>query len=148
MFRVVDLLDLASSWNIIKIDYVKPTYWLPKTLLTLFKTFFTLVLLQQVFAAVRRSRLLRETIEDFWSPHTAIHERARTALAQYGPGAVWPLIRSLQAVETLLPLQRESLPGVLAEIGPVCVPILRQQLRDRNENVRGVSAAALGQLHA
>ena len=93
-------------------------------LLALFKSFFTLVLLQQIFASVRQGRLLAETIADFWSPHEPIHERARAALPQYGAGALGPLLVSLRSAEALTREQREQLPQILATIGPAAIPDL------------------------
>jgi HEAT repeat protein len=148
LFRVVDVLHIASSWRLTEWDYVVPSRWPASLLLTLFKGFFTLVLLQQVIASVRRARLLSDTIDDFWSPHAPIAERARAALAQYGPGAVRPLLRSLRSVEAVTEEQRRGLPDLLAEIGPASIPSLQRSLRDRNDNVRGLAAAALGRLHA
>jgi HEAT repeat protein len=146
--HVVDLLHIASSWKVAVVTYVVPVKWPASMLLVLFKSFFTLVLLQQVFASVRRGRLLSETITDFWSPHAPIHERARGSLAQYGPGAVRPLLRSLRLIEGVTVEQWADLPQVLADIGPVSVPMLRHHLHDPHESVRGVAATALGELHA
>ena len=70
----------------------------PPRLLAGFKVFFTLVLLQQIFASLRQGKLLAETIADFWSPHEPIHERACSAAADLrdrghrtapGVAAVW-----------------------------------------------------------
>jgi HEAT repeat protein len=148
LFRVADLLHVASSYNLFQLSYVEPKRWPASTLLTLFKSFFTLVLLQQVFASVRRGRLLAETITDFWSPHPPIYERARGTLLQYGPGAAQPLLQSVREVSALTTEQREHLPHVLADLGPAAVPSLRRRLQDPNEHVRGVAVAALGYLHA
>ena len=88
--------------------------WPASTLLIAFKTFFTFVMLQQIFASIRQGKLLVETIADFWSPHESIHERARNALPQYGAlchrtaAAVAALRRSLTRE------QREQLPLILA----------------------------------
>lgn len=148
LFSVVDLLHIASSYRFLHASYVEQLRWPASTLLTLYKSFFTLVLLQQVFASVRRGRLLAETISDFWSPHPPIHERARGSLPQYGPGAVHPLLSSLSAAESLTAEQRALLPQVLADIGPAAVPILVPHLGHPDPSVRAVATAALGRLRA
>jgi HEAT repeat protein len=148
LYRVVDLLDVANSYNLVHLTYVQQARWPSSTLLSLYKSFFTLVLLQQIFAALRIGRLLAETISDFWSPHAPIHQRACGSLPQYGPGAVWPLLLSLRSAAQMSPEQRGTLSGILADIGPECVPILGQHLRDDCAVVRGVAALALGRLHA
>ena len=101
LLRVVDVLDLADSRRLIHVSLVKQAAWPATTLLVVFKSFFTLVLLQQVFASVRQGRLLAETIADFWSPHEPIHERARNSLPQYGAAAIGPLLLSLRSVEAM-----------------------------------------------
>src|SRR6185437_6669653 len=148
LFRVADLLHIASSYNYVHATYVQQAKWPAGTLLSLFKTFFTLVLLQQIFASVRRGRLLAETISDFWSPHPPIHDRARVSLPQHGPGAVRPLLLSLRSVEVLTAEQRIHIPHIIADIGPAAIPILTHHLLDPHEHVRGVAASALGHLHA
>jgi HEAT repeat protein len=146
LYRVVDLLDVANSYNLVHLTYVQQTKWPSSTLLSLYKSFFTLVLLQQIFASLRIGRLLAETISDFWSPHRPIHERACGSLPQYGPGAVWPLLLSLRSVAQLTHEQRAILPCILSEIGPACVPILTEHLGDESAVVRAVAATALGRL--
>ena len=83
LLGLVDVLDLAKSHHCLgePRTSVKPR-GRPPTLLAGFKAFFTLVLLQQIFASLRQGKLLAETITDFWSPHEPIHERARNALPQ------------------------------------------------------------------
>ena len=76
LFRIVDLMDMASDKNYLNTAYVHPVEWPAKAMLTAFKAFFTLVLLQQLFASLRRGKLLSETIAEFWSPHEPIAERA------------------------------------------------------------------------
>ena len=90
LLGIVDVLDLAQSHHFLRAAYVRQAAWPAATLLAVFKAFFTLVLLQQIFASLRQGRLLAETITDFWSPHEPIHERPRNALPQYGP---WPSSR-------------------------------------------------------
>ena len=148
LMGVVDLLHLANSYKYLHASYVQQAKWPAATLLTLFKSFFTVVLLQQIFASVRRGKLLSETIADFWSPHPPIQERARGSLPQFGPGAVLPLLRSLRPVAVLTAEQREYLPRIIAEVGPAAIPVLVRHLDDASENVRGVAVAALGRLHA
>lgn len=146
--RVVDLLDIANTYNRLKIDYVHQAKWPASTLLMLFRTFFTMVLLQQVMAAVRRGNLLGQCIADFWSPHGPIHDRAAMALRQQGVIAVRPLLRSLRTISYLTPEQRDELPRLLADIGPRAAPYLTRYLRDRDENLRLVAVSALGRLQA
>ena len=144
----MDLLDLASSHHFLSATYVHPVYWPASALLGGFKVFFSLVLLQQLFASVRRGKLLSETIAEFWSPHEPIAERARLSLPQHGVGAVRPLLLSLRSIEFLTKEQREHLPGVIASIGPAALPILTHCLHDPYENVRAVAVGAVGCLHA
>jgi HEAT repeat protein len=148
LLRVVDVLDLARSKHLLDLAYVRPARWPAGALIILFRSFFTLVLLQQVFASIRQGRLLAETIADFWSPHEPIHQRARNALPQYGPAAIAPLLVSLRAVAVLTREQRDQLPLIVAAIGPSTVPTLVRHLRDPHEQVRAVAAAALGHLNA
>lgn len=148
LFRIVDLIDLASSQHFLNAAYVHPEHWPAKALLAAFKAFFTLVLLQQLFASMRRGKLLSETIAEFWSPHEPIAERARLSLPQHGVGAVRPLLLSLRSIEFLTKEQRDQIPRVVADIGPAALPILIRHLRDVHENVRAVAAGAIGCLHA
>jgi HEAT repeat protein len=147
--RVVDLIDIANTYNYTHITYVHQARWPASTLLVLFKTFVTTILLQQIFASVRQLRLLGETIQELWSPHEPIRARARGSLPQHGAGAVGPLLRSLREVAFLTAQQRQTLPCVLAAIGPQAVPLLLKQLRTApEENVRAAVVAALGHLGA
>ncbi|HYH66513.1 MAG TPA: HEAT repeat domain-containing protein, partial [Urbifossiella sp.] len=148
IYRIVDLLDLSGSYNLPRFTFVRQVQWPAATLLTAFKTFFTLVLLQQIFASVRQGQALWEAVSDFWSPHVPIHERARNALPQFGVGVVGPLLASLREVPALTKEQRDQLPRVIAGIGPGAVPTLVVHLRDADEGVRAVAAGALGRLHA
>jgi HEAT repeat protein len=148
LYNVVDLLHIASSYQYVHVSYVRQARWPAATLLTLYKTFFTFVLLQQVFASVRRGKLLSETVSDFWSPMPPLRERAEIALPQFGPSAVRPLLLALGSVEVLTAEQQERLPYVLAGIGPATIPHLVRHLHDPGVNVRAVVVAALGQLHA
>ena len=151
---VVNLLSLTSVVNaidakhLVHVEASKPVAAPAAAALAAFKSFFTLVLLQQIFASVRNGRLLVETIVDFWSPHEPIHERARAALPQYGAVALGPLLASLRSAESLTREQREQLPRVLATIGPAAVPSLLAHLGDPNEHVRSVAASTLGRLRA
>jgi HEAT repeat protein len=148
LLRIVDVLNLAESKHFLHTDFVRAARWPASTILIVFKSFFTLILLQQIFASVRQGRLLAETIADFWSPHTPIHERARSALPQFGTAAISPLLTSLRSVESLTREQRDQLPVILATIGPATVPTLIEHLADPHEHVRAVAAGALGLLHA
>ena len=148
LFRIVDLMDVASEKNYLNTAYVHPVQWPAKAMLSAFKAFFTLVLLQQLFASMRRGKLLSETIAEFWSPHEPIAERARLSLPQHGIGAVRPLLLSLRSIEFLTKEQREQIPQVLADIGPAALPILTAHLHDSHENVRAIAAGAVGRLHA
>jgi HEAT repeat protein len=147
LFRIVDLLNIADTYNI-HISYVHQVAWPAGTLLVLFKSFFTLVLLQQIIASVQQVRLLGQAIQDFWSPHLPIHEQARAALPQHGARAVAPLLASLRSVEFLTAEQRALVPTVVADIGSTTIPVLARHLRDPNDNVRAVAVAALGRLDA
>src|SRR5262249_58403352 len=89
-----------------------------------------------------------EAIQQFGSPHAPIQERARGTLAQYGDSAVRPLLDSVKAVPFLTVEQRTQIPLLLADMGPMAVPLLVKHLGDENENVRAVAVAALGHLHA
>jgi HEAT repeat protein len=148
LYRIVDLFDLAGSYNLPQFTFVRQAAWPAATLLTAFKTFFTLVLLQQIFASVRQGQALAEAVADFWSPHVPIHERARNSLPQFGLGVVGPLLASLRTVPALTKEQRDQLPRVIAGIGPAAVPTLVAHLGDGHEGVRAVTAAALGRLQA
>lgn len=148
LYSIVDLFDVANNRHVLELAVVRPAAWPASTLLAAFRTFFTLVLLQQIFASVRKGKLLAEMITDFWSPHEPIHERARMALPQYGPIAIDPLLLSLRSVPTLTKEQRDQLPQILAMIGPSTIPVLVRHLADPHEHVRAVVVAALGQLHA
>ena len=148
LLSVVDLLNLVDTHHLMRVVVARPAPGLSAALLAGFKSFFTLVLLQQIFASVRKGRLLSETIADFWSPHEPIHERARVALPQYGAVALDPLLLSLRTSDSLTREQRDQLPRVLATIGPAAVPALAHHLDDANEHVRAVAVATLGRLRA
>jgi HEAT repeat protein len=150
LFRVADLLNLANSYNkdYLLVSFVKQAKWPSSTLLALFQTFFSLVLLQQILSAIRKLKLLTQTISDFWSPHEPIRERASGSLPQYGASAVWPLLYSLRTLEVVTAEQRAAIPVILADIGRAAVPVLDRALDDPDENVRYVAVAALGRLHA
>jgi HEAT repeat protein len=145
---LMDILDLAKSHHILGSPVIHQASWQASTLLVGFKLFFSLVLLHQIIASLRRGRLLAETITDFWSPHEPIHERAREALPVYGSVAIVPLLKSLRAVGTLTKEQRDQLPLILENIGPAIIPALVPHLQDPHEYVRSIVAAALGQLNA
>src|SRR5262249_28982300 len=130
LFRVVDLLDIASSYNYAHVTYVHQARWPASTLLALFKSFFSLVLLQPIFTCGRRGRLLGEVLNDFWRPPSPIHERAWGALSQHGPGVVQPLLASLRGTEALTAEQRARIPRIIADIGPAAVPILVGHVKD------------------
>ena len=148
LMSVVDLLNLADTHHLAQVAVARPASGPASALLALFKSFFTVVLLQQIFASVRKGKLLAETIADFWSPHEPIHERARSALPQYGAGALGPLLLSLRTAEALTREQREQLPLVLATIGPAAIPHLIFRLDDPSEHVRAVAVSTLGRLRA
>jgi HEAT repeat protein len=145
---LMDVLDLAKDRHILGSPVIHQASWQASTLLVGFKLFFTLVLLHQIIASLRRGRLLSETITDFWSPHEPIHERAREALPVYGSVAIVPLLKSLRSVGTLTKEQRDHLPLILENFGPAIIPALVRHLHDPHEYVRSVVAAALGQLNA
>lgn len=146
LLRIVDVLDFARASHLLEASYVRQETWPAKTLLTAFRTFFTLVLLQQIFASFRQGQVLSETLTDLWNPNESIHERACNALPQHGPAAVGPLLISLGNVTSLTKEQRERLPLTLAAIGPAAIPSLVNHLHDPNEHVRAIATSALGQL--
>lgn len=148
LVRVVDLLDVANAYNVTHLTYVHQAKWPSSTLLMLFRSFFTLVLLQQITSSIRQGNLLGQSIRDFWSPHAPVSERARLVLAQHGTAIIRPLLRSVTELEYLTPEHREDLPSLLAEVGPAGAPLLARYLEHPNENARVVAVAALGRLHA
>ena len=147
LLHLVDVLNLASAHHVFRASYVRAAAWPAALLLAGFKAFFSVVLLQQLFASLRQGKLLAETINDFWSPHEPIHDRARNALSQYGAVAIGPLLVSLRSVSTLTKEQRDQLPLILATIGPSTIPALVRHLNDPHEHVRATAAGALGLLH-
>jgi HEAT repeat protein len=148
LLNLVDVLNLARSHQFLRSAHVQQAQWPASLLLGAFKTFFMFVLLQQFFASLRQGKLLTETIEDFWSPHELIHDRARNALPQYGALAIEPLMLSLRSTPSLTREQREQLPLILATIGPSTIPVLVRHLKDEQPHVRAIAIAALGHLHA
>ncbi|HEY1189402.1 MAG TPA: HEAT repeat domain-containing protein [Gemmata sp.] len=148
LLSLVDVLNLADSKRLLHATFVKKGAAPSALMLGAFRSFFTLILLQQVFASVRQGRLLSETIADFWSPHEPIHDRARNALPQFGAAAIGPVLVSLRELTALTKEQRDQLPLVLAAIGPSTVPVLVNHLTDSHEHVRAVAAGALGHLSA
>jgi HEAT repeat protein len=145
---LIDVLNLADSRHWIRAAYIRQAAWPASVLLTGFKVFFSVVMLQQLFASLRQGKLLAETIADFWSPHEPIRDRARGALAQYGATAIGPLLVSLRSVPSLTKEQRDQLPSILATIGPSTIPSLLRHVNDSHEHVRAIAAASLGLLHA
>ncbi len=148
LLSLVDILNVADSRHLLHATFVKKGDWPAAVMLGAFRSFFTLILLQQVFASVRQGRLLSETIADCWSPHEPIHDRARNALPQFGANAVGPVLLSLLEMTSLTKEQRDQLPIILAAIGPSTIPTLIRHLSDPHEHVRAVAAAALGHLGA
>ncbi len=146
LLRIVDVLDLAKASHLLDVSYVRQARWPASTLLAVFRMFFTLVLLQQIFASFRQGQVLSETITDLWNPNEPIHERACHALPQYGAGAISPLLISLGGVTSLTKEQRERLPVIFANIGPAAIPALVRHLHDEHEHVRAIATAALGHL--
>ncbi|QJX00524.1 HEAT repeat domain-containing protein [Frigoriglobus tundricola] len=146
LLSLVDVLNLADSHRLLHAAFVKKGDWPAAVMQAAFRSFFTLILLQQVFASVRQGRLLSETIADFWSPHEPIHDRARNALPQFGAAAIGPILVSLREMTALTKEQRDQLPLVLAAIGPSTIPMLVRHLTDPHEHVRAVAAGALGLL--
>jgi HEAT repeat protein len=145
---LIDVLDLARSHHILGTAFVRPAAWPASALLAGFKVFFTFVLLHQIFASLRQGKLLAETIADFWSPHEPIHDRACGALPIYGTVAIGPFLGSLRLVPSLTKEQRTEIPLILETIGPSIIPALVRHLRDQDDDVRAIAAAALGHLHA
>jgi HEAT repeat protein len=147
LLRIVDVLNVARSHNLVETTYVRQVAWPASILLTSFQTLFAFVLVQQIFASIRQGYLLVETIADFWSPHESIHERARHALPQYGARAIGPLLLSLRSIDCLSKEQRDQLPPILAALGPSAIPALIHHLHDPHEDMRALAVAALGHLH-
>jgi HEAT repeat protein len=148
VLNLVDILNVAKSHHILGSESIRPARWPASMLAAAFKIFFTVVLLHQVFASLRHSKILTETIADFWSPHEPIHDRARNALPVFGIMAIDPLLRSLRSVSSLTKEQRDRLPYVMETMGPSIIPALIRHLRDSHEHVRAIAASALGRLHA
>jgi hypothetical protein len=143
-----DLVDLVNSSKYARVAYVHAAYWPVRLLLMLFRSFFTVVLIRQLFAWFRDQRLLQDSVRDFWSPHEPIQRRASEALAQQGSRAVYYLIKSMESVEFLTPEQQTLLPRVIATVGPIVVPLLVEQRRHTQEHVREVMVASIGELQA
>jgi hypothetical protein len=139
LLSIVDLLNIARSNQLLQITYVRPAAWQATVLLASFRTFFTFILLQQIYASIRQGSLLAETITDFWSPHESIHQRARNALPQYGARAIEPLLKGLQLARSLTKEQRDQLPPILAALGPAAIPVLVRHLRDTDEQRHGAA---------
>jgi len=148
LLSIVDMLNIARSNQLVQISYVRPSAWQASLLLTSFRTFFTFILLQQIYASIRQGSLLAETITDFWSPHESIHQRARNALPQYGARAIEPLLKGLQSARSLTKEQRDQLPPILAALGPAAIPVLVRNLGDADEQIRAIAVGALGYLHS
>ncbi len=146
LLKIVDLLDFAKASRLLEVAYVHQAAWPSSALMVMFRMFFTLVLLQQVFASVRQGQVLSATISDLWNPHEPIHRRAQHAFPQHGPGAVGPLLISLGNVTSLTKEQRERIPSMLAAIGPTAIPSLVRHLYDGPDHVRAIVAASLGHL--
>ncbi len=144
LLKIVDLLDFAKASKLLEVAYVHQAAWPSTALMIMFRMFFTLVLLQQVFASLRQGQVLTSTISDLWSPHEPIHQRAQHAFPQHGPGAVGPLLTSLGNVTFLTKEQRERIPSMLAAIGPTAIPLLVRHLYDGPDHVRAIVAASLG----
>ena len=80
---LVDVLDLAESHRTgCGPPYVRRAAWPASTLLTVYKSFFTLVLLQQVFASIRQGA-------GCW-PRRSPTSGARTSRSTSGPGNALP----------------------------------------------------------
>ena len=139
------MFDLAQSYEFLSVSLIRPV-GPPAYLLIAFKSFFTVVLLQRVFASLPQGWLLAETVSDFSSPHVPVRERAKAVLPQFGPDAVAPILVALRSAATLTQEQRDQLPAILAGIGPSAIPALLRHLGDRHETSRAVTAAALGLL--
>ncbi len=146
LLRVVDVFDFAQSYRFLSVSLVRATGPITPLLLMAFKSFFTLLLLQQLFASLRQNRLLAETVGDYWSPHVPIRDRARSVLPQFGPSAITPVLIALRSAEVLTQEQRDQLPLVLAGIGPSAIPGLMRHLHDLHEPTRAITATTLGLL--
>lgn len=148
LLRVADLLDIANSYNRAHVTFVHQDTWPASTLLMLFKSFFTMILLQQLFTSIRYAWALTEAIDDFWSPHEPIYQRACQTIAEHGAAALTPLLKSVERAE-LLPLElRDRLADAAAAVGPVAVPRLRRALASQDADLRAVALLALARLNA
>jgi HEAT repeat protein len=150
LFRVIDLIDLVNSLSreVMIRPELRQARWPSSTLLALFKIFFSVLLLRQIFSALGHGKLLQQAVNDFWSPHTHIRDRAGARLPSYGAEVIVPLFRSLRALDAVTAEQREHLPRVLADIGPSAGPKLVKHLSDPNEIARGIAAYSLGMICA
>lgn len=149
LLSALDLIDVLNhNARLARIAYVHPSNPVAVVLQTLFRTFFTAVLLRQLFAWYRDRRLLTDSLRDFWAASEPIQRRASETLAQQGVEAARALLRSVQKAPRLTPEQQSLLPDVLAAAGPSVVPLLVRSLKQPQEMVREVAVAALGRLQA
>src|SRR5207248_10479138 len=61
LLQVADLLNIANSYNVVHLTYVRQARWPASTLLLLFRSFFTLVLLQQIETAEQQQQRDRKS---------------------------------------------------------------------------------------
>ena len=52
LLPIVPVLNIARSHQLLLVTYMQPAGWQASTLLAAFQSFFTLVLLQQIFASI------------------------------------------------------------------------------------------------
>lgn len=147
LLRIVDVLDAINS-QLVRLMYVRQSAWPAKLLVLVFQSFFTLLLLQQIFASLRLGKLRSETIADFWSPYAPIHDRARHALPQHGIGVIPLLFESLRRLPSITKEQYTQLPLVIASIGPPAIAPTLRYVNDTDEEIRLVAARVLGQVRA
>ena len=146
ILRIVDFLDLARKSYEVDMSYVKQVALPAKLMMTAFRMFFTLVLLQQLFDSLRQKRMVTEAVGDYWSPYEPVRERARQSLGRFGPGVIRPMLTAIGRSESLPRERRDELADVLCRMGPVAAPALRKCLQSRHAGTRAVAVSALGRL--
>lgn len=144
LINIVDFLDVINANFLHDLSYLKARSFPIRMLVMAYKTFFSFVLLQQLFIALRQSRMIAETMKDFWSPHHPIHQRAIASLKQSGPDAIPALLGSLGRAEGLSKELQAEILEVLVEIGPSGVPNLLRFLNDEHGPTRALAIAGLG----
>ncbi len=147
IFKLADVIDVTNNYNIVKMSYIHEARWPAKTLLILFKSYYTVVLLQQFSLAIRRHADLQDILNDYWNPHLVIYDRARAALSQYGLTGLPLLFQSIKGEDKTSAEQRDRLIKYASAFGPAAAPMLEKYLNDDRSDVQAVAISALGHLH-